>query len=252
MKKLTICFVLIIISFLNRQETKIKDPYINALYNINALYGMKGINIPNSEIMKALAERYAGDLKAGFDQVGMSDVNLAFLDALKTGHFIEKYLPVGERFTWMLFRIQGKVKALEDVEWAGKEPIEVLSIAVQRGNKSYEFILTGKTAGNIALLRVNETKTEPPPQLVKDIFLDSEPEGAKVYLIPLSTWEKDPSIFKDDNRLAKFQVPEGCTPVYTTTYEMVYQAVFDYKGRKEMILIDVIHDKNNKAKVVFK
>jgi hypothetical protein len=119
MKKLTICFALIIISFLNRQETKIKDPYINPLYNINALYRMKGIHIPSSEIMKALAERYVGDLKAGFDQVGMSDVYFAFLDQLKKGVFYEKSIPVGDKFTWMHFRVGGKVKVLEDVEWAG-------------------------------------------------------------------------------------------------------------------------------------
>ena len=74
--------------------------------------------------MKTIAEKYAGDIKYGFDQVGMSDLYLPFLDQLKAAAFTEKTIPVGDKFYWMLFRVKGKVKVWEDVEWAGKKPLD--------------------------------------------------------------------------------------------------------------------------------
>jgi hypothetical protein len=117
-------------------------------------------DIPTAEVMKTIAEKYAGDIKYGFDQVGMGDVYLPFIDQLKTAAFTEKSLAVGERFPWMLFRSGGKVKAWEDVEWAGQKPLEVFMFPVQKDNKTYEFFIP-KPCGNIALYKVTETKLIP-------------------------------------------------------------------------------------------
>jgi len=127
---------------------------------VNTFAKVKG-DIPTAEVMKTIAEKYAGDIKYGFDQVGMGDVYLPFIDQLKTATFTDKSLPVGERFPWMLFRIGGKVKVWEDVEWAGQKPLEVFTFAVQKDNKSYEFFIP-KPCGNIALYKVTETKVVPP------------------------------------------------------------------------------------------
>ncbi|MBA7496254.1 hypothetical protein ES702_06853 [subsurface metagenome] len=87
--------------------------------------------------------------------------------------------------------------------------------------------------------------------MVDKIELISEPPGAKVYLVPLLDWEKDPSIISDDNKLSKFQVPDGNTPVITRAYEKVYMVVFDLNGKKISRKLDVIAGKINRVKVTF-
>jgi hypothetical protein len=91
----------------------------------------------------------------------MSDLYLPFLDQLNAGAFTEKSIPVGDKFYWMLFRTQGKVKVLEDVEWAGKQPLPVFSLTARKDNKDYEFIIP-KPCGNIALYRITEARIQPP------------------------------------------------------------------------------------------
>jgi len=56
---------------------------------------------------------------------------------------------------WMLFRSRGKVKVVEDIEWAGKAPLPVFSFTVVKGFKHYEFIMP-KPCGNISLRKVEE------------------------------------------------------------------------------------------------
>lgn len=127
---------------------------------VNTFAQIKG-NIPTAQVMKTIAEKYAGDIKYGFDQVGMSNVYLAFLDQLNAAAFTEKTIPVGDKFYWMLFRVRGKVKVWQDVEWAGKQPLPVFSLTARKDNKDYEFIIP-KPCGNIALYRVTEVRIQPP------------------------------------------------------------------------------------------
>lgn len=121
---------------------------------VNTFAQVKG-NIPTAEVMKTIAEKYAGDIKYGFDQVGMGDLYLPFLDQLRSGTFSEKSIAVGDKFQWMFFRLRGQVKVWEDVEWAGTAPLEVFTLNVAKDNKIYEFIIP-KPCGNIALYKVSE------------------------------------------------------------------------------------------------
>jgi hypothetical protein len=118
--------------------------------------------IPTQEVMKTLVDKYAADLKFGFDQAGYGDLYLPFMDQLKTATFEEKSLPVGERFSWMLFRSQGKVKVARDLEWAGKAPLDVFTFTVVKENKIYEFFIP-KPCGNVALHKVEEKEVIPVP-----------------------------------------------------------------------------------------
>ncbi|MCX6560084.1 MAG: PKD domain-containing protein [Candidatus Aminicenantes bacterium] len=127
---------------------------------VNTFAQVKG-KIPTAEVMKTIAEKYAGDIKYGFDQVGMGDTYLPFLDQLRSAAFVEKAIPVGDRFAWMLFRVRGKVMVWEDVEWAGKAPLDVFSFHVFKDNKDYEFVIP-KPCGNIALYKVVEKRVIPP------------------------------------------------------------------------------------------
>lgn len=89
--------------------------------------------------------------------------------------------------------------------------------------------------------------------MVEGIRLESEPSGAKVYVIPWSIWEQDPSIQNDDIRLAEFRVAQGNTPVTIRAKEKVYAVIFDLNGKKEMRKLDVIASKSegNRVMVVF-
>ena len=88
-------------------------------------------------------------------------------------------------------------------------------------------------------------------QIVENVELESDPPGAKVYLIPLNEWEAHPDIIFDDNKLSYYRVPEGDTPVTTRTREKVYMVVFDLNGKKLTRKLDVMRDYQNKVKVKF-
>jgi hypothetical protein len=118
------------------------------------LVRVKG-NIPTQEVMKTLVEKYAGDIKYGFDLAGYGDLYLPFMDQLKAAKFEERTLAVGDKVMWMLFRSHGKVKIVFDVEWAGKQPLEVFSFKVEKDFKHYEFLMP-KPCGNISLFKVEE------------------------------------------------------------------------------------------------
>jgi hypothetical protein len=117
-------------------------------------------NIPTQEVMKRLVDRYAGDIKYGFDLAGCGDLYLPFIEQLKTATFEEKSLPVGDKLMWMLFRSHGKVKIVQDIEWAGKAPLEVFAFNVKKDYKNYEFVMP-RPCGNISLRSI--TSLELPP-----------------------------------------------------------------------------------------
>ena len=118
--------------------------------------------VPTQDVMKMLVDRYAADIKYGFDLAGAGDLYLPFMDQLKSASFEEKSLPVGDKLMWMLFRSQGKVKVARDIEWAGKAPLEVFAFNVKKDNKAYEFVMP-RPCGNIALRSITALEVPVPP-----------------------------------------------------------------------------------------
>jgi hypothetical protein len=127
-------------------------------------------NIPTPEVMKMLADRYAADIKMGFDLAGSSELYLPFLDQLRTAEFKDTTLAVGDSVQWMLFRNHGKVKVAKDIIWAGKKPLDVFAIDVTRDYKIYHFIIP-KPCGNIALMGVSDAA---PPLAVCSLIVTPE------------------------------------------------------------------------------
>ena len=117
-------------------------------------------NVPVDQWMKAIAERYAEDVKIGFTLAGYPDAYLPFMDQIKRAAFEEGTLPVGGTMQWMVFRSQGKVKLVQDLEWAGSEPLPVLHVALTAGDKNYAFVIP-KACGNISLLSVEPVMPQP-------------------------------------------------------------------------------------------
>jgi hypothetical protein len=128
---------------------------------VNTFAQIRG-NVPTAQVMKTIAQNYAGDIKIGLDKVGQGDIYLAFMDTLKSAVFVDKSIPVGDKFAWMFFRVNGKVQVWEDVEWAGKTPLDVFSFNVTKDGKLYEYVIP-KPCGNIALYKVSDVVKLPPP-----------------------------------------------------------------------------------------
>jgi hypothetical protein len=117
-------------------------------------------NMPVEQWMKTIAEKYAEDVKIGFALAGYGDAYSPFMDQVKQSAFEERTLPVGGIMKWMVFRSQGKVKLVQDLEWAGANPLPVLYFAFEAGNMNYEFAVP-KTCGNIALLSMEPVMPQP-------------------------------------------------------------------------------------------
>lgn len=111
--------------------------------------------VPTSVVMRTLIDRYTGDIKYGFDLAGCGDLFLPFLDQVKQASFEEKELAIGDKIMWMLFRSQGRVKIVKNLEWAGARPLPVFSFRVKKDYKHYEFVMP-RPCGNIALITVKE------------------------------------------------------------------------------------------------
>ena len=111
--------------------------------------------IPTPEVMKMLVDRYAADIKTGFELAGYGDLYQPFIDQLNTAQFEDTTWNPGDTVKWMLFRSQGKVKVSGELEWAGRKPVEVFAVKVKVGFKTYTFIIP-KPCGNIALKAVVE------------------------------------------------------------------------------------------------
>ncbi len=119
-------------------------------------------NMPAADLMKSMSEQYAQDIKIGFTLAGYGDVYFPFMEAVKQSNFQEKELAVGEVLMWMCFRSQGKVKMVQDLEWAGTEPLPVYAFSFEDSGRNYEVVIP-KACGNISLLSVEPVSPEPEP-----------------------------------------------------------------------------------------
>jgi hypothetical protein len=123
--------------------------------------------IPVPEVMKTILDKYSGDIKYGLDLAGYGELYLPFIEQMETASFEEKQLPIGDTLMWMLFRARGKIKVVENIEWAGKAPLPVFSFTVVKGYNHYEFVMP-KPCGNIALRKIEEII----PDAVCDIMVN--------------------------------------------------------------------------------
>jgi hypothetical protein len=123
--------------------------------------------IPVPEVMKTILDKYSGDIKYGFELAGYGELYLPFIEQIETASLEEKQLPIGDTLMWMLFRARGKIKVVENIEWAGKAPLPVFSFTVVKGYNHYEFVMP-KPCGNIALRKVEEII----PDAVCDIMVN--------------------------------------------------------------------------------
>ncbi len=170
---LTLVCIFILSSLITHAETK----------KLREIGRYKFANVNDTmpqEAMKAVLESHAADLKSGFEAAGYGDLYADFMDRMRQSSLVEKDLAIGEKMMWMLFRSQGKVKLVLDLEWAGTEPLPVYSMSIEKGDKYYEFIVP-KSCGNVSLVKVETLPSrapQPQPEQEEDI---NEVRKAKIF-----------------------------------------------------------------------
>jgi len=150
-KKTVVILVLLLAVFAISSYAETKKLKSIGQYTLVRIRG----KVPTQEVMKMLVDRYAADIKYGFDLAGAGDLYLPFMEQVKSASFEERSLPVGDKLYWMLFRSHGKVKVAQDIEWAGKAPLDVFAFTVKKDNKAYEFVMP-RPCGNISLRSITD------------------------------------------------------------------------------------------------
>ncbi len=146
-RKSVVCFVVLaLVAFTAMsfaQTTKLKRI---GLYTFGTVKGQE----PTPATMKGLFDAHAADVKTGFDLAGNPELYEPFMEQMKTAEWKDTTLPVGEVLPWMLFKSHEQVKVARNIEWAGKEPLPVFIVNIEKDWKIYEFVIP-KGCGNIAL-----------------------------------------------------------------------------------------------------
>jgi len=125
------------------QTTKLKRI---GLYTFGTIKGQE----VTPAAMKGLFDAHSADVKTGFDLAGNPELYQPFMDQMKTAEWVDTTLPIGDVLPWMLFKSHDQVKVARNIEWAGKDPLPVFIVPIQKDWKQYEFVIP-KGCGNIAL-----------------------------------------------------------------------------------------------------
>lgn len=171
-------------------------------------------NVPVDQWMKAIAERYAEDVKIGFTLAGYPDVYLPFMDQIRQSAFEEGTLPVGGLMKWMVFRSQGKVKLVQDLEWAGSEPLPVLYFAFEAGDKNYEFVMP-KACGNISLLSVEPVMPRPEREGEPAMRQDQPEQQPQDEILRARIYDEIYDLLSETDLYCSFRIHSGDIPDMT-------------------------------------
>lgn len=133
-------------------------------------------NMPAPELMNNIVENHAEDVKVGFALAGHSELYVPFLDQVRQSAYTERSLSVGDPMMWMVFRSQGKIKLVQDLEWAGNEPLPVYAFTFAHGSNLYEIVMP-KACGNLSLVKVEPIT----PQFEQEGEQVEEQEGEPEY-----------------------------------------------------------------------
>lgn len=227
MRSKSIVFLLIGIFILFSLSTYAETEETKKLKRVGVftLVRIKG-EIPVPEVMKTILDKYSGDIKYGFDLAGYGELYLPFIEQIEAASFEEKQLPIGDKLMWMLFRARGKIKVVENIEWAGKAPLPVFSFTVVKGYNHYEFIMP-KPCGNIALRKVEE--------IIPDAVCDIMVNPAKANLndpisVDMSASQEAKSmeveVFDADGNKITSQTLSSDSPKWQTSFDKPGEYVF--------------------------
>ncbi|MEN8152839.1 MAG: hypothetical protein ABFR75_02355 [Acidobacteriota bacterium] len=156
LKSFMVIFVLIFftLSLSAGNTTKIKRVGDAPLLSIK-----RGKSIDSVDQLKELVKKYSSRIEEGLQKAEAGFLFQPLMDSIENGKVNEKAIPVGTHLEWMLFYSGRKVKQKADVEWAGKAPLDVFCIPVQKDCKDYHVVIP-KACGNITLADVADSKPQ--------------------------------------------------------------------------------------------
>jgi hypothetical protein len=163
---------------------------------------------PAEELMASMMSQYAEDINVGFALAGYGELFTPFMEQVRQANYEERSLAVGDVMKWMVFRSQGKVKMVQDLEWAGTEPLPVYSFTFVHGDNLYEVVIP-KACGNITLFKVEPAPTQSRMEPVEE---EEEPEyeirRAKIY-------DEIYALLSDSDLYCSFRIHSGDDPEMT-------------------------------------
>lgn len=164
-------------------------------------------NMAPDALVTAVTEKYAQDIKIGFTLAGYPELYDPFVEQVKQAAFVEQDMAVGDTMLWMAFRSQGKVKLVQDLEWAGNAPLPVYSLTFTEGNRNYEVVIP-KACGNVSLRRAE------PVMPGADIEQEQvqEPEEHRDEIRRAKIYDEIYAMLSDTDLYCSFRVHSGDMP----------------------------------------
>jgi hypothetical protein len=185
-------------------------------------FARPGVDVSAKEMGAILSQRYDGDIVTGFALSGYPELATPFLVELNSGRYGEEELAKGTVFSWMLFRANGKIKLVKDLEWAGNGPLPVYTYSVRHAGKDYGFVIP-KPCGNVALVSVKEVVIQPVETVETP---QAEPEEAAAPLLESVQPQPEPvqAIVADEEYRSLFFLVEAGPGVVRGSYTTIMWA----------------------------
>ncbi len=180
----------------------------------------------NVDEFRAMAQAEQQKIMDGFTLAGMPELYEPFMTQLAQSQPAIKDYPVGETFSWMLFKHSKKnrVKIVKDVTWKGEAPFTGFEIVVDYQGSRYTFV-SPMICNNISL---KEISAIPPVVINQDPVCRAIITPVKGYCDEMITIDATAST--DDGRVTGMRVTvldsegnitsEVPVPANTLTYQM--------------------------------
>ncbi len=209
-----ILLVLAVSVFCYSQETvKITSVGSNPLF--------KG-GFKDAEQMREVFLKSPVELREALEMAGHADLVEDFFQQFGEAQIEERQLAVGDILPWMIYRKRNKLSLIENGQWMGKKPLDVLSFSIKKEGNIHYFVVP-KKCGNLSYY-----KSEEMLPLVCDLTV----EPAKVNLG--DTVVADMSGTKNASEISVKVVNEGGSEIMSDTLSVddpVMETSFDSPGR---------------------
>lgn len=94
-----------------------------------------------AEDISSIIFEYAKDVKTGFIKAGAISLYSPFMEQLKPSALEKVSIQPGETLMWMIYKKGKRIKVVNDIEWAGKNPFTAYRYVVEYNDSAYEFII---------------------------------------------------------------------------------------------------------------
>ena len=108
------------------------------------------------DVLKQVIEENKDIVKEGFEKAEAGFLYDGFMGEVQKGAFTETQLPLNQEFLWMTFKVGKKVKAINNVIWKAKKPLDVYACTVPYECKDYVLVIP-QVCGNISLVEIKNT-----------------------------------------------------------------------------------------------